>query len=159
MKTLSIVRGVPGSGKSTLVAEMAESSRQVGLECTVCSADHFHMVNGEYRFDPRKIGEAHATCLAKAIQAMRDGIDLVIVDNTFIHRWEWMNYASIGYALGCRVQVVQVVPTEEQLAVCAARNVHGVPEEVIRRMAAEFELWPDGRTLSMAEGGTGNATA
>ena len=53
MKTLYIVRGVPGSGKSTF----AKSIGGIHIE-----TDQFFMENGKYNFDITKIKLAHKYC-------------------------------------------------------------------------------------------------
>lgn len=56
-----LMSGIPGSGKSTYVKQLQQ---KLGYyDVVVCSADHFFMVNGEYRFDVTKLGDAHGACL------------------------------------------------------------------------------------------------
>lgn len=47
------MRGVPGSGKSTKAKQLA------GIKGLVYSTDDFFMKNGDYVYDPSKIGEYH----------------------------------------------------------------------------------------------------
>ena len=62
-RVMAIMRGLPGSGKSTIASRIQEQLPQV----QVCSADH-HFIDeeGEYRFDLSKLGAAHAACQAAA---------------------------------------------------------------------------------------------
>lgn len=56
MPLCTILRGAPGSGKTT----WALANRQTS---TLCSADHYFTgPDGVYRFDASKIGLAHAAC-------------------------------------------------------------------------------------------------
>lgn len=52
-KLLILLRGLPGSGKSTKAKKLAGST---GL---VYSTDDFFMVKGEYVYDPKLIGVNH----------------------------------------------------------------------------------------------------
>ncbi len=52
-KVLYIVRGIPGSGKSTFAKQL------VGADFLVCEADKYFMVDGEYKFDATKLKQAH----------------------------------------------------------------------------------------------------
>lgn len=62
--------------------------------------------------------------------AMKDGRD-VVVSNTFIKLWEMKPYLDAAKA--CEHQVILKVMRGKW------KNVHGVPESVVRRMADQFE--------------------
>ena len=49
MRKVIIMRGPSGSGKSTYIQKHFP-------DAYVCSADHFFIKNGEYVFEPAKIG-------------------------------------------------------------------------------------------------------
>ena len=51
-KVLYLVRGLPGSGKSTFAKKLVHS------DFLVCEADKYFMVNGEYKFDVK--GSKHS---------------------------------------------------------------------------------------------------
>ncbi len=53
MKIVYILRGVPGSGKSTRAALFA------GTSGIIHSTDSYFYKNGEYLYDPSKLGEYH----------------------------------------------------------------------------------------------------
>ena len=55
--TLFIVRGVPGSGKSTF-------AKHIWNEYAICEADKYFVdrETGEYKFDATKLKEAHEWC-------------------------------------------------------------------------------------------------
>jgi hypothetical protein len=94
----------------------------------------------EYRFNPAKLGEAHAQCLSTFIGAVADKKPVVIVDNTNIKMWEWRNYAMIAKSHGYEIQIQEfVVETVEQIREVARRNVHSVPADIVYRMCVEFE--------------------
>jgi len=152
-KYVILVRGIPGSGKSTHVRELLKKCAKQGMlfhEVVVCSADdYFNVQTGsgkvEYRFDPTELPIAHTRCLAKFIDAVSDeGVKMVIVDNTFIHQWEMQNYIKLAEMNDFVVLFHEVrVNAIEELNRCVARNIHGVPAEVVAKMAMEFEPCTD----------------
>lgn len=137
-KKIVIVRGVPGSGKSTFVKENLDGA-------FVCSADDYFEGLADWKgtsyleeFKPWLVSTAHQFCWGIFIDAVFDGKPLIVVDNTNIHHWEYENYRHLGKKMGYEVDVVKMpaVLTAEEYH---SRNTHGVPLEVIERMMAEYE--------------------
>lgn len=127
-----IMKGLPGSGKST-------RARQFGMP--VVSADHFFYVEGEYRFNPTKILDAHAACQCKAIEFFSAQTSFV-VDNTNVRRAEYAVYVKLAEKFGFDVRFVQMHGdnvSDELLRVYYDRQVHKVPLLVMQRMRDEFE--------------------
>jgi predicted kinase len=127
-KTLIIVRGLPGSGKSTVGAKFG----------VVRSADDFFMDNGVYNFDPSKIVHAHAAC-QQAVKEDLDNGDNAVVTNTFCMGWEFTPYIEIAAEVSAAVIVVDMFDGGLDDAGLEARNVHGVSAEVIAAMRARWE--------------------
>ena len=120
MPTLTIVRGIPGSGKSTY----AISKDGYHIE-----SDMFFIKDGVYSFDGQKIAQAHQWCREKTCQLLDEGQD-VIVSNTFTQIWEMKPYLDMA-SEDVSVKVVKVVGN--------FKNVHGVPDSVLDRMKARWE--------------------
>ena len=158
-KTVILMRGIPGSGKSTHTQAISKQFGKDGLLChevVVCSADDTFTVKvyggeTEYRYDPSRIGIAHSRCFAKFVDALYDkAVKVVIVDNTFIHQWEMQNYIKLANMLGFEPEIHEMqVNTFEEVNRCVARCIHKVPSEVIFRMAAEFEPYGTGTVESI----------
>lgn len=80
---LVLIRGLPGSGKSTY-------ARRFYSGYVHCEADHyFYDKDGVYRYNPDLIRQAHAACQKKAREALRSGKS-VVVSNTFVRQWEML---------------------------------------------------------------------
>lgn len=129
------MRGVSGSGKSTKARELCE-----GYGSVVCSADEYFMADGEYKFDPAKLGQAHAWCQGRFSAALEANVDVVVVDNTNTRRWEYERYVKLAEKAGYEVELVKVGSLdEESLKLYADRNRHGVGPDIIQKQAERFE--------------------
>lgn len=140
MREIIIVRGVPGSGKTTLIEEQYP-------DAVVCSADNYfnevaELNNTTYleEFKPWLVGKAHQHCWGAYIHAlcvMEE--ETIVVDNTNIRKWEYENYVFLAELNGYNVKIVEI-PITESAEVYHERNTHGVPLEVIQRMMDEYEV-------------------
>lgn len=147
MAKVIIMRGLPGAGKSTWanreLMNYRHNDRHDPTAATIVSADHFFMKDGEYKYNPSKIGEAHKECMRAFLDAAGlryiTRLHCLIVDNTNVHRWEYMPYVSVAEALGHEVEIVEVWPREYSWDSLAQRNAHGVPASTIARMGREWE--------------------
>ena len=145
MRNLFLVRGLPGSGKTTLAETLSSLGPGEPLLAPMLAADDYFMLDGEYRFDPSKLPLAHVNCQESCAAFMEDGHEKIVVHNTFVCRWEMEPYIRIAGMYNYRVTVVSVFDgglTDDELF---ARGKHGVPLEVIKRMRANYEHdWKNG---------------
>jgi len=121
MNQLIIVRGLPGSGKSTYAQNYAKEHNYKHFE-----SDMFFIDDGEYRFDITKLKEAHTWCRLQVEDHLEKGYD-VIVSNTFTKLWEILPYLSTN----ANIKIVE----------CTGKfgNKHNVPLDVLEAMASRFD--------------------
>lgn len=121
---LYIIRGLPGSGKSTLGKKLAPNAN-------FAADDYFMSKDGTYKFDKYKLDKAHQFCYKNVENAMLDGEPEIAVCNTFTRKVEYENYIRLAEKLGYTVMEI----------VCRGSfgSVHDVPEQTMNNMAKRFE--------------------
>jgi len=123
--TVIVLRGISGSGKSTVAAALARAAETLGRTAVICSADSYFLdpVTGEYLFDPSKLPAAHAACLAffenalsvdathssPARNSNKVAPPVVIVDNTNTKRWEYAKYEDYARKVGAKLHFLELV--------------------------------------------------
>jgi predicted kinase len=131
-KKLFVVRGVPGSGKSTFAKEL--------------NADyHFeadmYFINpetGEYIFSPVELKNAHQWCRSSVEQHMihlsKRETCSIVVSNTFTQEWEMQPYFELAEKYG--YDVFSIIVENRH----GGKNVHDCPEEKVQIMRDRFEV-------------------
>jgi len=130
MKQLILLRGLPGSGKSTF----AKSLGGIHIE-----ADQYFMDNGVYKFDATQLKNAHNYCQSQTRAWMghngeQISVDKIVVSNTFTQSWEMEAYFEMAKEFG--YQVVCLIVENRHGGV----NEHNVPEDKIEQMKNRFEI-------------------
>lgn len=87
-KCLLIIRGLPGSGKSSFAKIACDEFFEADM--------YFLNENGDYIFDKSKLKLAHEWCYNKVSDAMIRGVRLIGVSNTFTMLWEFENYIKLS---------------------------------------------------------------
>jgi ABC-type molybdenum transport system ATPase subunit/photorepair protein PhrA len=120
---LVLIRGLPGSGKSTM-ARGFTAEGYLHFE-----ADMYFEVDGQYQYDASRIRDAHNWCQTSARHALAAG-KKVVVSNTFTQLREMDPYFKM-------TQNMRVIEAKGQW-----QNVHGVPVEMLNRIASRWEALP-----------------
>lgn len=138
MRTLLLLQGVPGSGKSTLISRL---EKEYDKPAYICSADDYWYGDREktpenYWFDLNRLHVAHKECKDKFLAALYDKEPLIVVDNTNIRLKEYKFYFKAAISNGYNVTFhrIQNCSVEESLK----NNIHKVPREAIERMLSYF---------------------
>lgn len=121
-----LIRGLPGSGKSTLAKQLSQEQDSVHLETDM----YFVEADGEYRFNPLKLEQAHQWCQQQTEHHLKQG-QSVIVSNTFVRHWEMKAYQEI--AKRCRVELVIHVCQENY------GSIHDIEPTTIAKMKARWQ--------------------
>lgn len=152
-KILFVMRGCPGSGKSSTAKKLGEGG-------VVLSTDDFFVEDGRYVFNPTRLGEAHDWNIKRALKAISEGVSPIVIDNTNVLGWQAKPYVQAALAAGYDVKIAEPsspwwkkhkpgMSDEEKTRMAdelGYRNEHGVPADVIRKMLDSWEhgLTPEG---------------
>lgn len=129
-KMLYIIRGLPGSGKSTLSQQLADS-----FNCRRFEADMFHYMvgRGEYAWRPHNAHRAHVWCQTMVENEMKGGRP-VVVSNTSTTEKELKPYLDMAAEHGYHVTSLIVENRHGNV------SIHDVPEETMQRMQDRFSV-------------------
>lgn len=140
-RQLFIVRGLPGSGKTTAAAVIARGLAMGALlEPVLVAADDYFVDpdSGEYKFDITRIAEAHIWCQNRVRRGLQQGRH-VVVHNTFTQPWELSPYLDIASEESADLTIISLFDGGLSDIELSERNKHGVPVEVIGAMRIRYE--------------------
>jgi len=125
-KVLYIVRGIPGSGKSTFAKTLGGQHYE---------ADMFFIdEEGNYKFDVTKIKEAHQWCQSIVKTDMILEYPKIVVSNTSTQEWEMEPYFTLAKEYGYKTFSIVVENRHGGV------NQHGVPEDKLEQMRNRFNI-------------------
>ena len=116
MKTLTLIRGLPGSGKTSLADELIDAYTR-GIEAD----SYFYDDYGNYVFDEISCVHAHEWCQHRTCEMLKDGYN-VVVSNTFTTLREMKEYYLMAKELGVSIKRHHLPRPVWQFAQCATRN-------------------------------------
>ena len=123
MNRMIIIRGVSGTGKSTLAHIISSNVFETD--------DFFVDSGGNYNFDPKLLSSYHRLNQIRVNQALLAGEETIVVSNTFTQVWEMEPYIEMAKDRGYEVKVIALVGLHP--------NVHDVPPTVVETQTKRWE--------------------
>jgi predicted kinase len=130
MRELILLRGLPGSGKTTLALVLSEDGKYPVFSVD----DYFTDESGRYEFRFQDNHLAYKQCEECVQDAMQHLAPKIILHNTFTMEWEMEPYFKLAAERGYRVHVLTVERRH------TGTNVHEIPEEQVSRMRRKFKV-------------------
>lgn len=129
--SLILLRGLPGSGKTTLAKLLSENNTY-----PVFSVDDYftNEVTGEYIFNFQNNHLAYKKCEELTHDAMQQSIPKILVHNTFTLEWELEPYFKLAKKYNYNLFVVTLENYHHN------KNVHEVSEEQLQKMAEKYKV-------------------
>lgn len=124
MRTLYLLRGLPGAGKSTFAKRLDGQHYESDM--------YFYDTDGNYNFDASKLYNAHKWCENNVNHIMSFGKKDMIVSNTFTTEKELKPYLEMAKEHNYRV-VSLVIENRH-----GNNSIHNVPDETMDKMQRRF---------------------
>lgn len=136
---LTLIRGLPGSSKTTLANKLASQNNGV----CVSADDFFTKEDGVYDFNFNLIKAAHQYSVGQTFFYLSRGKN-VYVHNTFTQKWEMGLYIELAYLNKYKWNIIEPsVKWKFDVDELVRKNTHGVPKSTIEKMLARWEKTPE----------------
>lgn len=150
-KTIYIIRGLPGSGKKTLIKKWLKHNKLLNKnECyCICSADKYFVENKTYKFNPRELPKAYNDCLNRFINCLIYDVPYIFINNPNAQLWEYENYILLAKQYGYKVRVKEInCPGDNYVEYFNKRSKYNVP---LTSSYLIYERWEDDPLAEMIE--------
>jgi predicted kinase len=125
-KILIILRGLPGSGKSSF-AEILNTK-------AICCADDYHIHNKKYEWTNFNNTKAHEWCQRKCRRFMKIGAERIVIANTNTTEKEMKPYNYMAESFGYKI--FSIIMENRH----GSSNIHNVPINTMEKMKKRFSI-------------------
>lgn len=141
--TIHIIRGLPGSGKTTLALKIVEETNRRGLDMIHLGTDMLLTAGETYHYTPEAHKRAVEALQGICVGLYKQGLRCNLLICGVFSRKESVRQLCGAISAECPQPPEIVVLDMPLLTVdqSMARNQHGVRREDIERMAAQWEPW------------------
>ena len=136
-RNLILLRGVSGSGKSTIAKIWEDANPTIRI---ISTDDFFMTTEGDYVFNANSLVENHKHCQTVVERDMESvdmaGLDddIILVHNTFTKEWEMQAYFDLAKRYEYTVHTIIVENRH------GSKNIHDGPEDTVKIQKDRFEV-------------------
>jgi len=139
VKGLIVLRGLPGSGKTTLAKKLSQRSKNA----QICTEDRYHWSGkedgvGEYKFQPQLVFLAREWCTKEIREAIQENVNLIILDNHNARISMYEDHIQFAVEHGYRFRIIEFVASASLIDKYRARSYKKFPREVYVKL---LKLW------------------
>ena len=129
-KEIRFMHGLPGSGKTKLAQKMRLEEGAV-----VYNNDDLLTVHGVYKWDEDRALFAHWATQQLVADSMRQGVPLLVLDNTNLLPYHVSPYVRLAKYYGYQYTIIDVdTPWCQDITELERKNTHFVPGSVLEEM-------------------------
>lgn len=141
-----MMRGITGSGKSTVSHALISAYQQEGLSVAVHSTDNYFIdQEGHYAFDGTKLSKYHQKNIEAFKHSLCTHTQIVICDNTNLVPWQTKAYTQAAREHGYRVVFVDFALRALKEHLCAQEvsvenpSAHAISKKAILKMIHDYK--------------------
>lgn len=129
MKTVILMRGVSGSGKSNLTNLLTKTRGCV----SVSADDYFVDESGSYNFDASQLHLAHADCQIRFLDFLNEStVDVIVVDNTNVNISSIEAYKKLSEKYGA--MFISLIVENRH----GNKSTHNVPDYILDKQESNI---------------------
>lgn len=129
MKELVILRGLPGSGKSTFAHLLT-----TGRNAVIIENDQYMYEDGVYIWKTSKMKGAIKDTNEKLYRALKTGVELIVISNVNVRLSDFNRYIEMGKNDGYKITSLIVENRAD------TKSKHGVCKETLNSMEENFQV-------------------
>ena len=124
-KTITIIRGVPGSGKRYLVAQLERDNEEI---FSLCDRNEYFIKDKKFNFKGSEIARAEQSSRMKVLKSISSGIRNIYVINYFNEKWMYREYVELAKMYKYKFNILELPCVDnDHLVYFNKRSIYNTP--------------------------------